>query len=40
MEHGLPDMAEVNNEGRKNQITWAVAVHQPVFDCREFSKWR
>ena len=36
MEHGLPDVAEVKKEGRKNQITWAVAVHQPVLNCQEF----
>ena len=40
MEHGVPDMAEVNKERRKVQITCVVAVRQPVLNCREFSAWR
>ena len=40
MEHGSPDMTEVNKERRKIQITCAVAVRHPVLNCRDFSKWR
>ena len=40
LEHGVPDMTEVNRERRKVQITCAAAVCQPVMDCREFSTWR
>lgn len=40
MEHGSPDMTEVNKERRKIQITRAVAVRHPVLNCRDFSKWR
>ena len=40
MEHGVPDMAEVNKERRKVQIICVVAVRQPVLNCREFSAWR
>ena len=40
LEHGVPDMTEVNRERRKVQITCAVAVCQPVMDCREFSTWK
>ena len=40
MEHGWPDMTEVNKERRKIQITCAVAVRHPVLNCRDFSKWR
>ena len=40
MEHGVPDMAEVNKERRKIQIICALAVHQPVLNRPEFSSWR
>ena len=40
LEHGVPDMTEVNRERRKVQITCAAAVCQPVMDCREFSTWK
>ena len=39
MEHRVADMAEVNKERRKVQITCVVAVHQPVLNCQEFSAW-
>ena len=39
LEHGVPDMTEVNRERRKVQITCAAAICQPVMDCREFSTW-
>lgn len=40
VEHGAPDVTEVNKERRKVQITCAAAVCQPVINCREFSTWR
>ncbi|KAL9964668.1 hypothetical protein ACROYT_G028343 [Oculina patagonica] len=40
VEHGAPDVTEVNKERRKVQITCAAAVCQPIINCQEFSAWR
>ena len=40
VEHGAPDVTEVNKERRKVQITCAAAVCQPIINCQEFSTWR
>ena len=40
MERGIPNMAEVNRERRKVHPVCAAAVHEPVLNCENFSKWR
>ena len=40
VEHGAPDVTEVNKERRKVQITCAAAVCQPIINCQEFSTRR
>ena len=39
VEHGTPDVKEVNTEKRKAQVVYAAAVSETVINCQRFSTW-
>ena len=40
VEHGTPDVKEVNKEKRKAQVVYVAAVSESVINCQRFSTWK
>jgi len=40
VEHGTPDVKEVNKEKRKAQAVYTAAVSESITNCERFSTWK